>query len=109
MVRSILTEVFKRMDQMKKDIQQLQKAKVEADKKPEPEPIPNRREVLEAKKEKNLRILIAELHSMKKMLQYSFTVGAAIRVTSNVCQAACDLGEVVLELEQLEKVEEGKK
>ena len=76
--------------------------------KPEPEPAPDRREILEAKKEKYLRILIAELHRMKETLQHPFTVGAAICITSYVCQAACDLGEVVFELEQLEKGEKGK-
>ena len=110
MVRSILAEVFKRMDQMKKDIQQLQKTKAEADKKPEPasEPAPDRRGILEAKKEKYLRILIAELHSMEETLQHPFTVGAAVCAKSNVYQAAYDLGEVVFELAQLEKGEKGK-
>lgn len=87
------------------------KTKAEAEKKPEPasEPAPERRDILEAKKEKYLRILIAEFHTMKKTLQHPFTVGAAIYNTSNICQAACDLGEVVFELEQLEKGEKGKK
>ena len=80
-------------------------------KKPEAEPdqTPCRKDILEAKKEKYLRILIAELHSMKETLQHPFTVGAAVCNTSNVCQAACDLSEAVFELEQLEKGEKGKK
>ena len=75
--------------------------------KPEPEPAsepaPDRREILEAKKEKYLRILIAEIHSMEETLQHPFTVGAAVCAKSNVYQAAYDLGEVVFELAQIEK------
>lgn len=71
--------------------------------KPEPEPAPDRRDILEAKKEKYLRILIAELHSMEETLQHPFTVGAAVCAKSNVYQAAYDLGEVVFKLAQIEK------
>lgn len=105
MVRSILTEVFKRMDQMKKDIQQLQKTKAEAEKKPEPvsEPAPERREILEAKKERYLGILFAEVRSL--LQESSMPKHFQEATLSNIDQAAYDLGEAVFELAQLEKEE----
>lgn len=105
MVRSILAEVFKRMDQMKKDIQQLQKTKAEAEKKPEPasEPAPERREILEAKKERYLGILFAEVRSL--LQESSMPKHFREATLSNIDQAAYDLGEAVFELAQLEKEE----
>ena len=96
---------LKPCDAIEIDYSELAVEKPEPEPETEPEPAPNRREVLEAKKEKYLRILIAELHSMEEVLQHPFTVGAACCAKSNVYQAAYDLGEVVFELAQLEKGE----
>lgn len=96
-----LYRIMKPCDVIEIDYSELATAKPEPE--PEPEPTPDRRDILEAKKEKYLRILIAELHRMKETLQHPFTVGAAICNTSNVCQAACDLGEAMYELDKLEK------
>ena len=94
---------LKPCDALEIDYSELATAKPEPE--PASEPTPNRREILEAKKEKYLRILIAELHSMEETLQHPFTVGAAVCAKSNVYQAAYDLGEVVFALAQLEKEE----
>lgn len=72
---------------------------------PQPDPVPSRKEILEEKKEKCFRILIAELHSMEEVLQRPFLVGDPGLAKSHVEQAAYDLGEVVFELAKLEKEE----
>lgn len=94
---------LKPCDALEIDYSELATAKPEPE--PASEPASNRREILEAKKEKYLRILIAELHSMEEVLQHPFTTGAAVCAKSNVYQAAYDLGEVMFELAQLEKEE----
>lgn len=71
----------------------------------EPDTAPSRKEILEEKKEKCFRILIAELHSMEETLQRPFLVGDPGLAKSHVEQAAYDLGEVVFELAKLEKEE----
>ena len=69
------------------------------------EPKPTMNEALEAKKEKCLRILIAELHSMEDVFRRPFLVGDPGLAKSHVEQAAYDLGEVMFELAQIEKEE----
>lgn len=80
------------------DYQELAPKKPEA----EPDPAPSRKEILEEKKERYLRILIAEVRSL---LLLPPTLQANSAAQSTIERAAFDLGEAVYELEKLEKEE----
>ena len=92
---------LKPCDALEIDYSELATAKPEPE--PEPEPTPDRREILEAKKERYLGILFAEVRSL--LQESSMPKHFQEATLSNIDQAAYDLGEAVFELAQLEKEE----